>query len=79
MRAWKPSEAGSWMGERPRPQSRLLAGPLGSWSSPRCCGSTHSGLGLAYPGAWIFSLPLWQLCLRHILFPGVCQECLACF
>ena len=35
MRAWKPSEAGSWMGERPRLQSRLLAGPPGSRSSPR--------------------------------------------
>lgn len=45
------------------------------------CGSTHSSLALAQsrePSSSSF-LPLWQLCLRHNSFLGICQECLVCF
>lgn len=42
---------------RPRPQGRLLGGTSGSWSLLQGCGSTHAGLALASPGAWILLYP----------------------
>lgn len=47
-------------GQAPPGQGRrsgFSAGPLGRWSSPGAVGSTHSSLGLTYPGAWTFLYP----------------------
>lgn len=52
MRAWKPSEAGSQMGDQAK--AAELASQQGH---PGVVGSAYSSLGLVYPCTWIFLYP----------------------